>query len=248
MAENKVCAVDDCGKPAYVRGWCTTHYQRWQKWGDPLKGGWHRKIVCDVDGCVKKVFAKGRCQKHYEESRVVDPCSVDGCDRLSHARGLCKMHYKRFLRHGDAAHTERLGNGEYRRWIEDHVRFDGSECLIWPYWRDKQGYGPIREMCSLAHGEPPTKEHQAAHSCGKGHEGCMHPGHLRWATRHENQQDMVKHGNSLRGQRNWNVKLTERDVAEIRSSGAEQKDLALRYGVTQQTISDIQRRRSWAWL
>lgn len=29
------CSVEDCGKPARVRGWCQTHYMRWRKYGDP---------------------------------------------------------------------------------------------------------------------------------------------------------------------------------------------------------------------
>jgi hypothetical protein len=31
------CGVVGCPKPSYLRGWCTTHYQRWLKTGDPLK-------------------------------------------------------------------------------------------------------------------------------------------------------------------------------------------------------------------
>lgn len=29
------CSVDSCDKPTRARGWCTTHYWRWQKYGDP---------------------------------------------------------------------------------------------------------------------------------------------------------------------------------------------------------------------
>lgn len=32
----RTCSIDDCEKPARVRGWCRTHYGRWQKNGDPL--------------------------------------------------------------------------------------------------------------------------------------------------------------------------------------------------------------------
>lgn len=248
MAAKSLCACEGCGKPAYVRGWCTTHYQRWQKWGDPLKGGWPRKTLCEIDGCGRKAFAKGLCSRHYREQQTTPHCSAEGCDRQSRVRGLCQMHYHRLQRHGDPLHIERLGNGEYRKWLERHSTFDGEECLIWPYWRDKHGYGPAREMCRLAHGEPPTNEHQSAHSCGQGHQGCIHPRHLRWATRDENQQEMVAHGNSLQGQKNPHAKLTENAVLEIRASRERAVLLADRYGVVRQTISDIRRRRSWAWL
>ena len=35
MAKN-TCSVEGCGKMSYVRGWCTKHYARWRRYGDPL--------------------------------------------------------------------------------------------------------------------------------------------------------------------------------------------------------------------
>lgn len=32
------CSLPDCGKPLIARGWCSSHYQRWRKNGDPLGG------------------------------------------------------------------------------------------------------------------------------------------------------------------------------------------------------------------
>ena len=29
------CSVPDCQSPSSYRGWCTKHYQRWLKYGDP---------------------------------------------------------------------------------------------------------------------------------------------------------------------------------------------------------------------
>src|SRR5699024_9955664 len=35
----RTCAIDDCpNPPPYKRGWCGTHYSRWQIHGDPLGG------------------------------------------------------------------------------------------------------------------------------------------------------------------------------------------------------------------
>jgi len=31
------CGVPDCASPARTRGWCSKHYARWRKHGDPLK-------------------------------------------------------------------------------------------------------------------------------------------------------------------------------------------------------------------
>lgn len=30
----KVCSVEGCEKSILARGWCSSHYQRWYKWGD----------------------------------------------------------------------------------------------------------------------------------------------------------------------------------------------------------------------
>ena len=36
MADAKICAVDGCGKRVLARGWCSNHYARWRRNGDPL--------------------------------------------------------------------------------------------------------------------------------------------------------------------------------------------------------------------
>lgn len=82
-------------------------------------------------------------------------------------------------------------------WLLDNVAHEGDDCLIWPFNRNDRGYGQLsmggkiqrahRVMCELVHGKPPTSKHQASHSCGNGHLGCVHPKHLRWATNSENQ-------------------------------------------------------------
>lgn len=32
---HKICSMEGCVRPARVRGWCSTHYERWRKHGDP---------------------------------------------------------------------------------------------------------------------------------------------------------------------------------------------------------------------
>lgn len=208
------------------------------------------KALCTIDGCDKPVFARHLCQPHYESADFRPDCSVPGCDRKASRRGLCRMHAKREERHGSPNKVLRAGNRSKQRWIEAHVSYDGDDCIAWPYSTGNYGYGDIRTMCRLAHGEPPTPHHQAAHSCGNGHLGCMNPKHLRWATRKENQADMVAHGRSQRGSVNYHAKLTEQDVREIRRllSSMTQAAIAKKYGIDPSTVSDIHRGKHWGWV
>jgi hypothetical protein len=34
----KLCTIDDCERPAVARGWCTRHYERWRRTGEPEGG------------------------------------------------------------------------------------------------------------------------------------------------------------------------------------------------------------------
>lgn len=76
--------------------------------------------------------------------------------------------------------------GEAQKWMAAHVANHGDECLLWPFSGNWNGYGHLgikgkihkahRIMCKLAHGEPPTSKHVAAHSCHN--PPCVNPKHL----------------------------------------------------------------------
>lgn len=235
MAAQGICSVSGCGKPVVnSRGWCNKHYQRWQKHGDPAVSLLNR-------------------------SGVPILCSVPECGRPSNAHGMCAMHYER-VRMGKGVGGACSERGRRARWLEQHAGHTENECLIWPFSVGDHGRGSVqvnnrimsapRYMCMLVHGEPPTPEHEAAHSCGKGHIGCVHPGHLSWKTPVENEADKRDHGTLRRGRDISTNKLTEAQVREIRrrlpAEGG--KALAAEFGVTPSQISSIKLRHSWAWL
>lgn len=126
--------------------------------------------------------------------------------------------------------------------------YQHDACLIWPFGRLRDGYGTLgregknlrahRYICTLVYGEPPTPEHHAAHSCGRGHDGCVSPNHLRWATPSENFKE---------GQKHLRRKLTVDQVIEIRGlKGLERvQDTAERFGVTECNIRKIQAGKLW---
>jgi hypothetical protein len=107
-----------------------------------------------------------------------------------------------------------------------------------------------RIVCEKFNGPPPTSKHEAAHSCGKGHEGCVSGRHLRWDTPKGNQADRLKHGTHNRGERQPRAKLTEHDVRWIRSviGTRPQREIAQMFGVHPCVISEIKIGRKWAWL
>ncbi len=149
--------------------------------------------------------------------------------------------------------------GEARKWLEEHVAYDGADCLIWPFFRHPiQGHALVRHsgrpqpagrvMCELTNGPPSTPRLQAAHSCGNGHEGCVNPKHLRWATSKENMADQTLHGTRVIGSRVGSSKLTERQVTAIREFAHNVRTAALAdlFGVSIPTIYEIKRRATWS--
>ncbi|AKC07195.1 hypothetical protein AtA6_11190 [Agrobacterium tumefaciens] len=103
--------------------------------------------------------------------------------------------------------------GQAKHFFEEVVlTYKGDECLIWPFSRNGKGYGCLRDpkeghrlrnvhrmACERVHGPAPSPLHDAAHSCGRGHEACVAINHIRWATKAENADDRVEHGTHNRG-------------------------------------------------
>lgn len=182
-------------------------------------------------------------------------CSVEGCAKEAKQRGLCHMHYSRQRRTGSVHTIRQLPNG--RTW-EDAVAFYGKQvgnCLEWTGGRYKHGYGafndgtgikPVSKVAWEQVNGPVPDGLEVRHLCGN--PPCFLIEHLTLGTHAENMQDMVVHGRSTRGDRQPNAVLTSEDVVAIRDDQRAQAVIAADYGVSRQTISDIKRRKSWAWL
>lgn len=146
-------------------------------------------------------------------------------------------------------HSPFKDKGRNLKWLQDRVLHQGDECLIWPYSRNHQGYGQLgyhqkmrkahRVMCILAHGEPPTPKHHAAHSCGNGHLGCVHPGHLSWKTPQENRTESNAHGTGYG--RKGKKELRPEIILQIRRSPKSYLEIASEFGVYWGTVGKIKR-------
>lgn len=189
-------------------------------------------------------------------------CSIAECGKPMRGRcGWRNAHYKRFRRHGDPI-GGRIAWGEAMRYFREEVLpYVGEDCLFWPYKAGGNGYGQLRDgdkmrlvhrmVCERVNGPSPTPEHEAAHSCGNGHLGCVAPGHLSWKTPAENRADKLIHGTHNRGERNTQAKLTECDVREIlrlSADGMRHREIADKFGVKPSNINAIIRRRTWRHL
>lgn len=145
--------------------------------------------------------------------------------------------------------------GDPEQYIRDHLNYQGNGCLWWPYGTNNKGYGlacigGVQKtaslwMCILVNGEPPEAGMVAAHDCGNGHLGCIHPKHIRWKTHRENMQDKKEHGTEIYGERNGKTKLTEQDVRAIRAAPPHLDLLMKKYGMSKHGISKIRSGKRW---
>lgn len=101
-----------------------------------------------------------------------------------------------------------------------------------------------RAVWIVLHG-PIKKGLYVCHRCDN--PKCVNPDHLWLGTPTQNTQDKIKKGraNSPNGGKHWNAKLTEQQVAAIRSDSRSCKILSAEYGVSFSHICSIKRRDTW---
>ena len=183
-------------------------------------------------------------------------CSIGGCGRKIHGRGWCDSHYRRWRIYGDPM-LGQTRQGAVLEFLEEAKAYIGNECLIWPFYRDENGYARIgrgkivhRIICEAMYGGPADGTSEVRHLCGNGNIGCVTPKHLIWGTSAENSSDMIGHGRSSRGQKHWRCKLTPSEVIEIRGliGTKAHREIGDMFGVCGSTITAIKGRRAWAWL
>lgn len=69
--EDVLCSIPDCDHSVFCRGWCSGHYHRWQRHGDPLAGATpkvrNKKKVCRIKDCPSEQHSvkEQLCARHY---------------------------------------------------------------------------------------------------------------------------------------------------------------------------------------
>jgi|SRR5215471_393195 len=106
--KNFGCTVEGCTNKAYARDFCSKHYWRWKKYGDPTTLTKGMKKLCIIAGCTNNALARGWCGKHYMRWLVHgDPefrltikqtgtCTY--CAKPYVTRNMCEAHYTRWRR------------------------------------------------------------------------------------------------------------------------------------------------------
>ena len=133
-----------------------------------------------------------------------------------------------------------------------------DECILWPFSLS-DGYGQVsppmqgsdgkkyhgahRAMCAMAHGSPPARKYEAAHSCNV--RNCVNPKHLSWKTGVENQFDQWGHGTKRYGTNHHNSKLTDEAVLEFLAIA---RQYAERYGCSIATLGRVLQKDGWKHL
>lgn len=135
---------------------------------------------------------------------------------------------------------------------------DPRGCWLWRGFKDVHGYGDFAvstnirmpaHRFALATREVVEPRRHVLHSCDN--PSCVNPDHLRQGTQAENMSDACERNRIARGTRHGAHKLDDSQVQAIRlaaAAGEIQWQIADRFGVSQMTVSDIVRRRTWSWL
>lgn len=154
-----------------------------------------------------------------------------------------------FNPHVEASQFGHLRRARDRKILGQHIDTNGYfNAVVGP---NRKRIRTSIAICAAFHGPKPGNDYVVCHNNGDRLDNRAV--NLRWATQKENIQDKYRHGTIGYGERNPFAKLSETDVREIRGlcdggrygGGANQREVAARYGVTQAAVSAIVTRKVW---
>ena len=138
--------------------------------------------------------------------------------------------------------------------LAEKTRRDASGCWIWTGAVNRGNYGVIgsgigkqtiiaSRAAWLVHRGSIPADMFVLHTCDNPR--CVNPRHLFLGTLQDNMDDMKRKNRSGAGERHGMSKLSADQVAAIRTSSLQQKELAKIYRVTQSTISSVRSGDTW---
>ncbi len=136
-------------------------------------------------------------------------------------------------------------------------------CTFWPEREcDRYGYGRLgykherrlrwvaaHRLSYLLHHGPIPEGLEVMHACHN--RRCVNPAHLSLGTHRENEEDKVRAGRSMKGERHGQSLITEEDAISLKEryeDGEPLKGLAFEYGLSYRAAYDIAHGRRWGHL
>jgi len=149
---------------------------------------------------------------------------------------------------------------EIQNHIRENVKINENGCWIWQNGLNRAGYGKCKingrqwtshRLSYSVFNEPIPKKAFVLHKCpGGGNPACCCPDHLKIGDAKENANDRKKDGRDMTiGEKNWNSKLTENQVIEIKRrliSGEVGANLAIEFGLSRTHVYSIKHGKSWS--
>lgn len=195
----RTCSIDGCTNKHDARGYCSTHYGRYRRYGDPL---YIRKLGKD------------------------QLCEVQGCSKNQYARGYCSLHWRRWHKYGDPLKTKLIRASSMEDYFLSHTAWEKG-CLIWTGGKTGNGYGlgSVEGKKKLAHRYawerakgPIPKGAFIDHICHT--RACVNVEHLRLTTNQQNTwnrsgatpDNVSGFRNVARHGRGWRVVVTKDGV------------------------------------
>lgn len=183
-------------------------------------------------------------------------CAVAGCPKPRSGR-LCPMHRARLERHGSTdggIGTHGTLAERYQRFV---VRAD-TGCWSWSGTTNERGYAKVgrqfaHRLSWEVHRGPIPDGLWVLHCCDN--PPCTNPDHLFLGTHADNMADATAKGRLLgranrpRGEQVKNSKLTAAKVRELRvlaDTGCSIQAMAARFGVSDDCVRLVIKRKRWA--
>lgn len=181
-------------------------------------------------------------------------CSIEGCDNKKNSKDWCAKHYRRWQQHGDPLIILSNYGKSLRERFESKVELiPFSTCHWWTGATPGNIYGGIKDKGTMHAAHRVSYELYretiphglyVLHKCDN--PKCVNPDHLFLGTAQDNMDDMIKKGRQRYKPRS---KVTAEEVLKIRKlhNGPQSTDkLALRFGLTPKSITNIINRRTWS--
>lgn len=153
---------------------------------------------------------------------------------------------------GNRASRQFFSTTVVSRFWSNVSKSDDVSC--WPFngRLSKEGYGIVRingrrtaahRLAYEVHFGISPRDKNVCHRCD--YRACCNPKHLFLGTQHQNVSDCIAKGRFPVGSKQGNSKLNDAAVIAIRNDKRAQNEVAMSFGVSQSTISDVILRKKW---